>query len=232
MDAVYMEAVQAITGSGGWPMSVFLTPDRRPFFGGTYFPPDDRPGMPSFRTVLAAIADIWDNRRSEVESRPAELAAGRSPPARWSKPRPGRLLRRIDRAPRPTSWPPAVEELARRFDPQWGGFGGRPSSPSRPWSTSLLYHSLRRPGHPGRRPVASRWPPSPSTPWPPAASTTTSAAASPATPPTTSGWSPTSRRCSTTRPACCGPSSTGGRSPGERTTCGWSKGSSTTWAAT
>ena len=52
VDAVYMEAVQAITGSGGWPMSVFLTPDRRPFFGGTYFPPDDRPGMPSFRSVL------------------------------------------------------------------------------------------------------------------------------------------------------------------------------------
>ena len=66
VDAVYMEAVQAMTGSGGWPMSVFLAPDRRPFFGGTYFPPADRPGSPSFRTVLAAITDVWDNRRSEV----------------------------------------------------------------------------------------------------------------------------------------------------------------------
>ena len=74
VDAVYMEAVQAITGSGGWPMSVFLTPDRRPFYGGTYFPPTDHPGRPSFTTVLDALTDIWTNRRSEVEEQADELA--------------------------------------------------------------------------------------------------------------------------------------------------------------
>src|ERR1017187_9650366 len=74
VDAVYMEAVQAITGSGGWPMSVFLTPDRRPFFCGTYFPPDDRPGTPSFRSVLAALTDVWGNRRGEVEEQADELS--------------------------------------------------------------------------------------------------------------------------------------------------------------
>ncbi len=74
VDAVYMEAVQAITGSGGWPMSVFLTPDRRPFYGGTYFPPDDRAGMPSFRSVLSALSDVWTNRRDEVEEQADELS--------------------------------------------------------------------------------------------------------------------------------------------------------------
>ncbi len=74
MDAVYMEAVQAITGSGGWPMSMFLTPDRRPFFGGTYFPPTDRGGSPSFRTVLDALTDVWEQRRDEVETQADELS--------------------------------------------------------------------------------------------------------------------------------------------------------------
>src|ERR671939_732817 len=59
VDAIYMEAVQAMTGHGGWPMTVFLTPAGEPFWGGTYFPPDDRHGMPSFRRVLLAIADAW-----------------------------------------------------------------------------------------------------------------------------------------------------------------------------
>jgi len=74
VDAVYMEAVQAMTGSGGWPMSVFLTPDRRPFYGGTYYPPRDLPGRPSFTTVLDALRDIWDNRRDDVEEQADELA--------------------------------------------------------------------------------------------------------------------------------------------------------------
>jgi uncharacterized protein YyaL (SSP411 family) len=74
VDAVYMEAVQAMTGSGGWPMSMFLTPDRRPFFGGTYFPPDDRNGTPSFRTVLKALTEVWENRRDEVEEQANELS--------------------------------------------------------------------------------------------------------------------------------------------------------------
>src|SRR5580698_1945983 len=74
IDAVYMDAVQAMTGSGGWPMTVFLTPDGRPFFGGTYFPPRDRHGMPSFRRVLDAVDDAWHNRRDEVDRQAGALA--------------------------------------------------------------------------------------------------------------------------------------------------------------
>src|SRR3989454_6043909 len=73
LDAVYMDAVQAMTGHGGWPMTVFLTPDGVPYFGGTYYPPDDRPNMPSFVRVLNAIADAWQNRRDEVVQSGAQL---------------------------------------------------------------------------------------------------------------------------------------------------------------
>src|SRR5205814_9524058 len=66
LDGIYMQAVQALTGSGGWPMTVFLTPDGTPFFGGTYYPPTDRANMPGFPRVLAAIAEAWTNRRQEV----------------------------------------------------------------------------------------------------------------------------------------------------------------------
>ncbi|MBE0430404.1 MAG: thioredoxin domain-containing protein [Dehalococcoidia bacterium] len=67
LDVVYMEAVQAIIGSGGWPLTVFLTPEGKPFYGGTYFPPEDRHGMPGFARVLKAVADFYHNRRGEVE---------------------------------------------------------------------------------------------------------------------------------------------------------------------
>src|SRR5487761_1964715 len=66
LDAIYMQAVQALTGHGGWPMTVFLTPEGEPFYGGTYYPPDDRHGMPSFRRVLAAVSDAYANRRGDV----------------------------------------------------------------------------------------------------------------------------------------------------------------------
>jgi uncharacterized protein YyaL (SSP411 family) len=75
LDDVYMAAVQAMTGGGGWPMSVFLTPDLRPFFGGTYFPPDDRHGLPAFRRVLDAISNAYRNRRDDVEQQGSQLAA-------------------------------------------------------------------------------------------------------------------------------------------------------------
>ena len=78
IDAIYMEAVQTMTGRGGWPMTVFLTPDGRPFYGGTYFPSTPRYGMPSFRQLLQAIADAWQERRRELES------AARAPSRRRS----------------------------------------------------------------------------------------------------------------------------------------------------
>ncbi|MGD2041188.1 MAG: DUF255 domain-containing protein, partial [Anaerolineae bacterium] len=73
LDQIYMTAVQALTGSGGWPMSVFLTPTGAPFYGGTYFPPAPRYGMPSFTQVLQAIVDAWVNRRDELETSGQQL---------------------------------------------------------------------------------------------------------------------------------------------------------------
>ena len=75
VDAIYMDAVQALSGHGGWPMTVFLTPDGRPFYAGTYFPKEERHGMPSFRRVLRAISDAWNNRRDDVEEQAAGLTA-------------------------------------------------------------------------------------------------------------------------------------------------------------
>ncbi len=140
VDAVYMEAVQAMTGSGGWPMSVFLTPDRRPFFGGTYFPPRDLPGRPSFTTVLGAIRDIWDNRRPEVEEQADELSeaiAARS--VVEVRPDAPSLLDGLG-GETPDVLTPAVAELATRFDPEWGGFAGAPKFPQ----PSLVDLALRQ----------------------------------------------------------------------------------------
>ena len=120
LDAIYMDAVQAMTGQGGWPMTVFLTPDGRPFYGGTYFPPEDRHGMPGFGRVLAAVHDAWSNRRQEL------LEQGSS------------LLQYIERASRlPRSEDAltedtltrALEVLRRSFDQEWGGFGAAPKFP-------------------------------------------------------------------------------------------------------
>ena len=148
VDAVYMEAVQALTGSGGWPMSVFLMPDRRPFFGGTYFPPDDRRGTPSFPTVLRALTDVWDNRRNEVEDQATELStsiASRSllptSGATVSAPFPGGPVGDA----RPDLVGSAVVELARRFDPEWGGFGGAPKFPQPTLVDLALRFSERHP---------------------------------------------------------------------------------------
>ena len=66
VDAIYMNAVQAMTGAGGWPMTVAMTPDGKPFFGGTYYPPEDRYGHPSFKRVLTSLANAWQTRREEV----------------------------------------------------------------------------------------------------------------------------------------------------------------------
>ncbi|MCL4403002.1 MAG: thioredoxin domain-containing protein, partial [Acidobacteria bacterium] len=74
VDRVYMTFVQASTGGGGWPMSVWLTPDLKPFFGGTYFPPEDRYGMPGFRRVLVAVSEAYQQRRDEVEQQGKAIA--------------------------------------------------------------------------------------------------------------------------------------------------------------
>src|SRR5271155_1874982 len=84
LDQIYMDAVQLLTGRGGWPLTVFLTPESRPFYGGTYFPPEDRHGMPGFARVLAAITDAYRNKPDDIRSNverlptaaPAQAAAG------------------------------------------------------------------------------------------------------------------------------------------------------------
>ncbi len=141
LDAVYMAAVQTLTGSGGWPMTVFCLPDGRPFFGGTYFPPDDRHGTPAFRRVLAALADAWATRRDEVTRQAEAVTEAVS--------REVRLTDHLVAAPGgalPGAGPAldaAVGELAAGFDPEWGGFGPAPKFP-RPAQIELcLWHHLR-----------------------------------------------------------------------------------------
>ncbi|MFB7332087.1 thioredoxin domain-containing protein [Streptomyces adustus] len=134
VDAVYMEAVQAATGQGGWPMTVFLMPDGEPFYFGTYFPPVPRQGMPSFRQVLEGVHGAWTERRDEV----AEVA--------------GKIVR--DLAAREISYgdarTPGDEELAqallaltREYDARRGGFGGAPKFPPSMVVEFLLRHHAR-----------------------------------------------------------------------------------------
>ncbi|HAM01046.1 MAG TPA: hypothetical protein DCQ30_02280, partial [Acidimicrobiaceae bacterium] len=133
VDAVYMAATLAMSGHGGWPMSVFLTPDARPFFAGTYFPPRDRPGLPGFTRLLEAITEAWGDRRQEVERQADALTAAA---AEQAVPDFG-----------PASGPPgasvlgtAVAQLAARFDRRWGGFGPAPKFPQ----PALVELCLRR----------------------------------------------------------------------------------------
>jgi hypothetical protein len=146
VDAVYMEAVQAITGSGGWPMSVFLTPDRRPFFGGTYFPPDDRHGTPSFPTVLAALTDVWTNRRHEVEEQADELSKAIA--SRSVISRPGSRASSLGSLGGADDGVDLLEvatrELVTRFDRQWGGFGPAPKFPQPTLIDIALRHGRRQ----------------------------------------------------------------------------------------
>src|SRR5690606_31820370 len=117
VDAIYMEAVQAMTGRGGWPMTVFLDHDGRPFFAGTYFPPTPRHGMPSFTQLLQAIAEVWRDRREDVadQARRVVEAITATIPA-------GGL-------PGEADLEAAYRTIAGAFDPIHGGFGGAPKFP-------------------------------------------------------------------------------------------------------
>ena len=122
VDAIYMDAVQALTGQGGWPMTVMLTPDRQPFYAGTYFPPRPRQGAPSFGQVIGAVSETWATRRDEVESAAADITA--------------RLAAvsdaggvRADVVPDSDDLDAAVAALANSFDRSNGGFGGAPKFP-------------------------------------------------------------------------------------------------------
>ncbi|MCO6449667.1 MAG: thioredoxin domain-containing protein [Caldilineales bacterium] len=120
VDAIYMDAVVAITRHGGWPMSVFLTPDGEPFYGGTYYPKYERYGMPSFRRVLLSIHDAWQNRRDRLQDSAAQLTASLAQSARL-RPDPGELS--------PEMLDAASAQLYQFYDDQEGGFGGAPKFP-------------------------------------------------------------------------------------------------------
>jgi uncharacterized protein len=137
LDGIYMDAVQAMTGHGGWPMTVFLTPEGSPFYAGTYYPKIDRPGMPSFRRVLAAVADAWANRRDDARRQGEQVvqvlaaqAAGLGGAEGQDQLDEG-VLRQ------------AFDGLRTAFDPNWGGFGPAPKFPQPMTLEFLLRCSLR-----------------------------------------------------------------------------------------
>ena len=139
VDAVYMAATQAMTGHGGWPMTVFATHDGRPFYCGTYFPKNGRPGMPSFSDLLTGIDDAWTARRDEVERVGAQVAGEL---ARTGAAQPfsdGAALGDETLAA-------AVDALARDFDPVNAGFGGAPKFPPSMTLIHLLRHHQRLDG--------------------------------------------------------------------------------------
>ncbi len=154
VDAVYMSAVQALTGAGGWPMTVFCTPDGRPFFAGTYYPPSDRPGMPSFRRLVGALVEAWRDRRDEVERQADALVAAVR--------RDVRLTDHLAPAAGAGAPPPdfaglldaLVNELAPGFDPEWGGFSPAPKFP-RPTLVELCLRHHRRGGDPAALAMAT-----------------------------------------------------------------------------
>ena len=135
VDAVYMDAVQALTGHGGWPMSVFLTPDGKPFFGGTYFPPEDRPGMLGFPRVLRAVLEAYQERRDQVDET-AESVLQHVTQAMTARNDPGAPLEA-------SLLDGAFERLASTFDRTNGGFGTAPKFPQPMLIELLLRHSLR-----------------------------------------------------------------------------------------
>jgi uncharacterized protein YyaL (SSP411 family) len=136
LDDVYMSAVQAMTGSGGWPMSVFLTPELRPFYGGTYFPPDDRHGMPGFPRVLAAVSDAYRTRRTEIEEQARALADHLA--AQLS-------VTAGNQDPVAAQLEAAATRLAGSFDSVHGGFGGAPKFPA-PMTLEFLLRAWLRSG--------------------------------------------------------------------------------------
>ena len=184
VDDVYMEATQAMTGHGGWPMTVFTTPDGHPFFAGTYFPRERRGQMIGFVELCERVDELWHTRREDLVDQASALTGslGRSA-----------LVEPGEGLPSRAEADTAVDRLLAAHDDEWGGFGAAPKFPQA-MAQEALWHAAAREATTARgRQRRSR-----STAWLPAASTTTLAAASPATRSTGAGWSRTSRRCSTT----------------------------------
>ncbi len=133
LDKIYMTAVQALTGSGGWPLNVFLTPDLEPFFGGTYFPPTDRWGRPGMATLIPKIADLWKNNPQEIKKSGNQLA---------------NLIRESSTTESSSDITPklldqAAKQISEQFDSMYGGFGQAPKFPQGMTLSFLLRHHHR-----------------------------------------------------------------------------------------
>jgi uncharacterized protein len=138
VDHIYMQAVQSMTGHGGWPMTVFLAPDGTPFYGGTYFPPEDRHGLPGFPKLLDAIADAWRSRRADVMKSGRELAESLGQADR---------LRRSTTLLSDTLLFTAYQGISSQFDEEWGGLGGAPKFPQ-PMIWEFVLRFFKRSGNP------------------------------------------------------------------------------------
>jgi uncharacterized protein len=143
VDRIYMTFVQASTGSGGWPMSVFLTPDLKPFFGGTYFPPDNRYGRPGFGAILERIAEAWRNERGRIVQSSGDVIAQLTQYTSAGKPSAGMLDK--------TALDSAFQHFRRMYDSTHGGFGNAPKFPRPVVFNFLLRFYARAPGREANR---------------------------------------------------------------------------------
>ena len=129
LDDVYMKATQVLSGHGGWPMSVFLTPDRLPFHAGTYFPPVPRHGMPSFQQVLSSLAGAWKRQRERITEQAERVAKHVRQLSLTSEHLPALATDQLVEPPQLDLVDAAITQLGQAFDPRWGGFGGAPKFP-------------------------------------------------------------------------------------------------------
>src|SRR5579883_836566 len=136
VDQIYMSAVQAMTGRGGWPMTVFLTPDGQPFYGGTYYPPEERHGLPGFPRVLLSVAQAYRERRADVEESAGKLTGHISATINLPRPEGALTVALLDRA---------TQALKEQYDARYGGFGEAPKFPPS-MIVELLLRQWRRTG--------------------------------------------------------------------------------------
>lgn len=134
IDSIYMQAVTAMTGRGGWPMTVFLTPEAKPFYAGTYFPNEPRHGMPSFRQILTGVSEAWKNDRQNVENSAGEVASQLRSLSELG----------LEAGPLDTDiFRSALRALSGSFDATWGGFGSAPKFPQPMTLEFLLRECIR-----------------------------------------------------------------------------------------
>jgi len=136
VDSRYQAAVSAISGQGGWPLTAFLTPAGQPFFGGTYFPADDRYGRPGFKRVLLTMAEVWRNRRDEAQESASSVMAAIEQNENFSGPGGDLSLALVEKI---------SDSILKQFDPRNGGFGSQPKFPH-PGAIDLLIEVATRTG--------------------------------------------------------------------------------------